>query len=135
MPEFVREAALGKAKRELQRVIGSDIRFQNVMKQAWAKATKSNFSRADVELIQRSYEQKAAGLLPNIITKVRSEALKGLGRKERSDENIEVREPNKRGPVAPGRSASPNGGNSSARSNMKSPPKGQSVRAFLMADD
>jgi hypothetical protein len=95
----------------------------------------SNFSRADVELIQRSYEQKAAGLLPNIITKVRSEALKGLGRKERSDENIEVREPNKRGPVAPGRSASPNGGNSSARSNMKSPPKGQSVRAFLMADD
>jgi hypothetical protein len=77
MPEFVREAALGKAKRELQRVIGSDTRFQNVMKQAWAKATKSNFSRADVELIQRSYEQKAAGLLPNIITKVRSEALKG----------------------------------------------------------
>lgn len=135
MPEFVREAALGKAKRELQRVIGSDTRFQNVMKQAWGKATKSNFSKADVELIQRSYEQKAAGLLPNIIAKVRSEALKGLGRKERSDEVIEVREPNKRGPVAPGRSASPNSGNSSARSNMKSPPKGQTVRGFLMADD
>ena len=135
MPEFVRDAALSKAKRELQRVIGSDTRFQNVMKQAWSKALKSNYSKADVELIQRSYEQKAAGLLPNIIAKVRSEALKGLGRKERSDENIEVREPNKRGPVAPGRSASPNSGNSSARSNMKAPPKGQSVRAFLMADD
>lgn len=135
LTDFTRKAASAEVKRELQRVIGADTRFQNVMKQAWAKAVKSNFAKGDIDLIQRSYEQKAAGILPNIIKKVRSEALKGLGKRERTDEEVEIREPKKRGPVAPGRSAAPNSGNPSARSNMKAPPKGMSVKSFLMSDE
>lgn len=138
MTEFVRDAAITKAKRELQNVITRDTRFQNIMKQAWARAAKSNYSRADMDYIRQAYESKAANLLPSIINKVRSEALRGAGKRSsnssESDEQIEIREPQKRGPVASGRSATPNSGSRDARERAKAIPKGMSTRDFLMAD-
>lgn len=138
MSEFVRDAAIAKAKRELQNVITRDTRFQNIMKQAWNRAAKSNYSRGDMDYIRQAYEAKAANLLPSIINKVRTDALKGSGKRSssssESDEHIEIREPQKRGPVASGRSATPNSGNRDARERAKAIPKGMSTRDFLMAD-
>lgn len=134
MSEFVREAAVNKAKRQVQQILSQDTRFQAVMRQAWQKAHRSGYAKADRDFIQSKYESKAAQLLPTIINKVRAEALKSVGKRANS-ENIEIREPQKRGPVAPGRSATPsNGGNNNTRNGQKSPPKGQSVRDFLMSD-
>lgn len=137
MTEFVRDAAISRAKRELQTVITRDTRFQTLMKQAWTRAAKSNYSRGDMDYIRQSYETKAANLLPSIINKVRSEALRGAGKRSNSsesDENIEIREPQRRGPVASGRSATPNSGSRDARERAKAIPKGMSTRDFLMQD-
>ncbi len=132
MTEFVREAAINQAKREVQSIIARDSRFQTLMKQAWQKAARSMYAKADIDYIRQKYENKAATLLPSVINKVRSKALKGLGR--RSDETTEIREPQRRGPVASGKSAAPlNSGLKNAR-DTKAPPKGMSVKDFLMSD-
>ncbi len=139
MSEFVRDAAINKAKREVQSLISKDTRFNTLMKQAWTRALRSNYSRGDVDYIRQQYENKAASLLPSIINKVRSQALKGLAKRtngsSESDEQVEIREPNKRGPVAPGRSAAPtNSGSKDARELARAIPKAKSTRDFLMED-
>ncbi len=138
MTEFVRDAALGKAKRLVQQNIAADSRFKKVMEQAWTRAVKNGYRKEDVELINKSYENKAAALLPSIITKVRSEAMKGSTRRLKSstDDEVITREPQKRGPVAPGRSTTPsNSGRTDARGSAKAAQaKGLSVKQFLMQD-
>ncbi len=142
MTPFVRKAAVADAKREVQALISKDTRFQSVMKAAWSRAAKSNYSKADAEYILKMYENKAANLLPTVIAKVRSEALKGSGKRSlnssESEDEIEVRAPTKRGPVAPGRSASPsNSGSGNARERAKQVFGGKnapSTKDFLMQD-
>ncbi len=137
MPPYLRNAAIRDAKLKIQDLIAKDSRFNAVMRKAWGKAVQSNYSKADVDYIRNAYRNKAQLLLPSVIKTVRSEALRGLARRSsEKDDNIEVREPIKKGPVASGKSAAPgNSGSKNAKDRARAIPTGVSTKDFLMADD
>jgi len=130
MTEFTKNAAITEAKRQIQTAIKSDVRFQKLMNQAWVKAARSNYSKDSTEFLKKNYSNKTQLLLPAIIKNVRNQALRGYKRSANSDVKVNVREPQKRGPVAAGNSAPQSRGKQSA---SKTPPPG-GVKNFLMSD-
>lgn len=136
MTSFVKNAAVKQATVKVQELIGKDPRFQTLMKKAWQKAAKSNYSTADSGYLRQQYINKAKSLLPSVIKSVRNDALRGSARNSHVDDNeIVVREPVKKGPVASGKSAAPsNSGSKNSRDKARAIPQGMSTRQFLESD-
>jgi hypothetical protein len=87
MTDYVKKAACTDALNNLQRLINSDTRFQNLKDRLWQKAAEENFSKTSVDRIRSAIASKAKTLLPTVIKKARIEALKGLGRRVKDDTN------------------------------------------------
>jgi len=107
----------------LDKALNADTRYKAALDAQWENAFRENFSKASMDKISSMVKSKARALLPDLISKIRKEALNGSGR---SSGNVEQ----KRGPVKPGRTASPN---SSGNSKLQIP-KGMSTKQFLLSD-
>jgi hypothetical protein len=89
-----------------------------------------------MDRIKSAYLSKAKTLLPSIIRKSRNEALRGLGKRVRDDDDDNYGK-DKRGPLPVGKarsqSTSPQSGKA-AKDQARSIPKGMSTLDYLMRD-
>lgn len=134
MSEYVREKAVEDAKRDLEQQLRSDSRFQKILVQYWQKAKAAGYSESSVADVRKAYLSRAKALLPGVIQNARSRALKGSNRNAASNSGErKVR----KGPIAPGKSATSNnrGNNGSSGSGKEGKlPPGTNLRKFLEDD-
>jgi hypothetical protein len=132
MTDYVKRNASRDALDALETSISKDARFKAIIDKLWEKAFENDFSQDTVNKIRTAYLSKAKTLLPSVIKKARSEALRGMGRKTK-DENDESVTPTNRSPVSVGRprSQSINSGKITKAADI---PKGMRTIDFLMQD-
>ena len=141
MTEYVKKNAMRDAQEKLETILRKDTRFRSVMTKLWQKAQANNFNDESRKAIRSAYLGRAKALLPGVINEARRVALKGMGKKvksENSEESDEVirRQTSRKGPIAPGGSTtSVNRGNNGSDSRSKDKiPDGMSIRDFLLKD-
>ena len=129
MSDYVRKNASRDALDTLEDIINKDSRFKNLVDKLWEKAFQEDFSKPSIDRIRSAYVSKAKTLLPSVIKKARNEALRGMGKRVREDEETT----SKKGPIAAGRprSQTPTTGRTT---NAKEIPKGMSTLEFLNSD-
>lgn len=136
MTDYVRKNAIREAYDTLESSIAADSRFRVVLDKLWEKAFSDDFSTESMDRIKSAYLSKAKTLLPAIIKKSRNEALRGLGKRVRDDDEDTNRK-DKRGPLPVGKtrsvSTSPQSGKTT-KDAARSIPKGMSTLDFLNQD-
>lgn len=127
MTDYVKRTAIRDALDDVDKAIKADTRFQATLDKLWERASKAKFNRESLNEIKRAHLNKAKSLLPQIISKHRSEALKGLGKRDNSDRE----EAEKKGPVKMGRSG---GASNTIKEDKTEIPKNKSTLDVLMED-
>jgi len=125
MTSYLKSKATKDALEFVESTLVGDTRFRAIMDRLWEKAFDSNFSPSSLSAIRSAYLSTAKTVLPQAISRARNDALKGLGRTQKVDEE----EKDKRGPITPGRAASPSG--SGKKGEIQ---KGERTIDFLMRD-
>lgn len=131
MTQYIKDTAIEKATTRLMQAIDSDTRFRVIKDKLWDHVFTNNFSQESLDKLRSTYLSKAKTLLPGVIRQARNEALKGMGKRVREDN-----EDNKVKNIS-GRSASPNRderGGQSTREKAQAIPKGMKTLDFLMKD-
>lgn len=133
MSEYVKRNAVREAGEKVRELIKNDTRFRQILNQYWVRAAKSNYSKESVEAIRAAYLSRAKTLLPTVLKTVRNEALKGVSRKAKDNEEVET--PRKKG-LTTGKSASPsNMSGKTAKERAKALPPGMTSAQYLLSDD
>ena len=133
MNDYVRKTAIREAYETLSESLSKDTRFKSVVDKAWRKAAENNFSKDSVEAIRRIINARAQTVLPTVIKKARTEALRGMGKRVKADtttneDSGRSASSNNRGPLKKA------AGNSGSNNKQTEIPKGMSNRDFLMQD-
>ena len=131
MSDYVKRNAVRDAMEQVEKLIDSDTRFKTIVNKLWENAYKANFSKTSVDSIRSAYMSKAKTLLDAVVKKSRNEALRGIGKRVRDDDDTKARKPGQR-------SKSDNDErprSSKSSGNSKEIPKGMSSLEFLMQDD
>lgn len=128
MSDYVKQHATKEAFNNLEALIDKDMRFRSLIDKLWEKAFQTDFDKESTDRIKAAYLSKAKTLLPSVIKRARSEAMRG--RKAEGDDILELKA-NKKGPITPGRSTSPSSGKYKKAADI---PKGMSTLDVLMKD-
>jgi hypothetical protein len=128
MTDYVKNHATKEAFDTLETLISKDARFRGLLDKLWEKAFQQKFDKESTDRIKSAYLSKAKTLLPSVIKKARNDALKGLGRRSSEEEKSE---PEKRGPITPGRSTAPSSGKYKSGKEI---PKNVTTLDYLMKD-
>jgi hypothetical protein len=131
MTDYVRKNASREAFETLEGLIAKDTRFRGLLDRLWEKAFEKQFDKESVDRIKSAYLSKAKTLLPSVIKKARNDALKGLGKRVKDDEESSEEQTPKKGPITPGRSAAPSSGKIKKAGDI---PRGMSTLDVLMQD-
>jgi hypothetical protein len=133
MTDYVKKHATQEAFQDLETLISKDARFRSLLDRLWEKAHESGYDRTSTEKIKSAYLSKAKTLLPSVIKKARTEALRGRSKVEADEEEEETLESTpKKSPVSLGKSTSPR-----SSGKFKKPsdiPKGMSTLDVLNSD-
>lgn len=134
MTPYVRRNAERDAMEKLTDLVNKDSRFKVLVDKLWEKAYKDGFTPEAKERIKSAYLSRAKTLLPSVIKMARNEALRGVGKRVKEEDNDSeiVERDNKKGPVTQGRprSQTPTGKIKEA----KDIPRGMKTIDFLNAD-
>ena len=87
MTSYVKKVAVNEVMETVQKAIDSDPQFRKHLDRLWEKAADEKFSRNATDKIRSAYLSKAKTLLPAAIKKSRNEALRGLGKRVREENN------------------------------------------------
>jgi len=128
MTNYVKRVAVNEVMENVQKAIDSDPSFRKHLDRLWEKAADDKFSRASLDKIRSAYLSKAKTLLPAQIKKSRNEALKGLGKRVREDNDDSNRDNNSNRRESASAPATLRG------SNRENPSKGKSTLQFLNED-
>lgn len=134
MTDYVRRNAERDALEQLEGLISKDSRFKTLVDRLWEKAYTDGFTQEAKDRIKSAYLSKAKTLLPSVIKKARNEALRGIGKRVKDDDNDSevVERDNKKGPVNQGK---PRSQISAGKiKDAKDIPKGMKTIDFLNAD-
>jgi hypothetical protein len=127
MTEYVKGHAVNEAVSQLNRLISNDARFRALLDKMWEKAFQSDFDEESTNRIRRAITSKAKTLLPSVIKRARNDALRGIGKRVREEEDT----PSKRGPIPAGRPQSQSSGKIKKAGDI---PKGMTTLEFLNSD-
>lgn len=133
MTEYVKSKATRDVLDSLEEAIKSDTRFRVVFDKLWERAFETNFNSESMDRIQKAYLSKARTLLPQLIQKSRREALRGLGRRNDTDDTKD-----RKGHLPVGKTRSSTtltGGNAKGDKTKITVPKGMSTLDYLNSDD
>lgn len=131
MTDYVRRTASREALETLTGLVERDSRFKSLMDRLWEKAFESNFDRESTDRIRKAYVSKAKTLLPSVIKKARNEALRGLGKRVKDEDETE--EPSSEGTSR--RTERPAAPKSAGKiKSAKDIPAGMSTLEFLNSD-
>jgi len=125
MSSYVKNNAIRDANEQLNTLITGDKRFGIIIDRLWKNAFEHDFNKESVDRIRSAYLSKAKTLLPSVIKKARIEALKGMGKRVKENENDD----SDKNPIKKEKSRS---NNSDKSDKMAS--KGKSTLEFLMDD-
>lgn len=89
MSEFIKRNAIRDAQEKIVELISKDTRFVKIIDKLWEKSAAANFSDASKAEIRKAFLSKAKSLLTPVLKSVRNEALKGMGRKVKEEEQEE----------------------------------------------
>jgi hypothetical protein len=128
MSDYVKQHAKAEAFNNLEDLISKDVRFRSLLDKLWQQAFQKDFDKESTDRIKSAYLSKAKTLLPSVIKKARSEAMRG--RKADNDDILGTKT-DKKGPITPGRSTAPSSGKFKKASDI---PKGMSTLDVLMKD-
>jgi len=131
MTPYARRAATKEAVSMIGELMTKDKPFQKAISRLWEQAQKKNYPREELLKVKTAYLNKSNALIPHVIKKVRSEALKGVGRK--------AGDVDREGPVTRRASSNTKAGNTGGRTAGKITkaseiPKGMSDLDFLNSD-
>lgn len=134
MSPYVRRNAERDALEKLETLISKDSRFRTLVDRLWDKAYKEGFTTESKERIKSAYLSRAKTLLPSVIKTARNEALRGIGKRVKEEDNDSevVEKDNKKGPIPAGRPRSPIA--TGKIKDAKDIPKGMKTIDFLNAD-
>ncbi len=131
MTAYIKKTASKECVDDLNRLLDGDRRLRTIIDRLWEQSAKENFSKTSLDKIKSAYLSVAKTLLPTVIKKARNEALKGLGKRIREDEDNSPQ----KGPVSVGRSTSSSGlSGKTDREKARAIPAGITSRDFLMQD-
>lgn len=139
MSDYIKKNASREALETVTAMIDRDNRFKQLLDRLWERAIKNDFNKEDTDRIKSAYLSKAKTLLPTVIKKARTEALKGMGKRVR-EEKVEEEEPEETNPPKKdkekeGRTTpSSNRGQKSDRDRAKEIPAHVTTRDYLMQD-
>lgn len=129
MTGYVKGVATDKVLSRLEDIISKDTRFKSLYDRLWEKAFESDFSKESMDKIKSAYLSKAKTLLPELIKRERSEALKGNNRSTDGKD--------RKGPLPVGKTRSSTtlaSGKPNSESGSKSIPKGMTTLEYLNSD-
>jgi hypothetical protein len=90
MTDWARNVASDQALTTLENLMNRDTRFKSLIDRLWEKAIETDFSKDSMDRLKRAFTSKAQTLLPSVLKKVRTDALKGSGKKSaKAKEDIE----------------------------------------------
>lgn len=137
MTDYIREVASNRALESIKDQLSKDTRFKAVLDKLWSNAHKNNYSRESQDRIREACLSRAQTLLPSILKKVRTDALRGMGKRVKNDETNNEDEP-----IAPaprdrkiGRSTSSSNSGQNNGGRKLTIPANMSNKDFIMADD
>jgi hypothetical protein len=132
MTEYVRNNASRDALDLLNELVSKDARFRALTDKLWEKAINENFSKESVDRIKSAYLSKSKTLLPSVIKKARNDALRGMGKRARDEDETSTESTSRKGPISAGRPRSPS--STGKIRDAKDIPKGMSTLDFLNSD-
>lgn len=109
LSDFEKRALIREAREEVDRRLGSDKAFQNIMAGLWKRAAESGYSDDSKSRIRRAWLDRARAIAPSVRNRLREEALgaKDPNREKRKGEDQKKRTfPGKGGPSSSGKSRS-----------------------------
>ncbi len=127
MTSYVKDKAIDDVMTEVRSSIGSDMRFRAMLDKMWEASARDNFSEVSKLKIRNALISKAKAILPGVIQKVKSTALKGNATRTR-----EASESKDEKPISSGKPS-----NSSSKSGLTKDgkiPRGMSTLDFLSQD-
>jgi len=133
MTEYVKGKAIQDVLESLESAFESDTRFRSIFDRLWENAFDKNFSSESMDRIKKAYLSKAKTLLPYLIRKSRTDALKGNRPLRDTGETKD-----KRGPLPVGKnrpSAALTSGKATGNTTKQTIPKGMTTLEFLNSDD
>jgi hypothetical protein len=134
MTPYVKNKAIDDIISELDKEINGDRRFKQYLDSEWETAGKNRFAESHLNNIRNAIIRKAKPILPNIVRRVKAEALKGHAAREDREENNSGRLL-PRGRVANERKSSNDNSNGNRDTKKSAIPRGMSSRDYLMSDD
>lgn len=132
MTPYIRSKAISDVQDELEDTMKKDNRFMGILQKLHERAIEDDFSKESTDRIKSAMFSKAKLLLPDIIKKIRRQALTGQGKKVQSSE-----ERDRKGPLPVGqhrRSTTPTNSAKTNSEKAKSIPRGMSTLEFLNQD-
>lgn len=132
MTPYVRRNAERDAMEQLTSLVSRDSRFKVLVDKLWEKAYKDGFTTESKDRIKSAYLSKARTLLPSVIKKARNEALRGIGKRVKEDDDSDIPQKDKKGPIPAGRPRSPI--SAGKIKDAKDIPRGMKTIDFLNSD-
>ena len=126
MSAYVKKNAVREAQESVDSLMNKDKEFQKYIERMWESAKKANYSEDSTGKIRSAYISKAKTLLPQVIRKIRNEALKESGRES------EGRTKKDKGIKLTGKRSTPS--NDKGGKDDKKDGKGMSTYDFLNSD-
>jgi hypothetical protein len=121
MSDYVKRTAIRDALEEALEILSNDRSLKGHLNSLWKKVFDSNFNSTSKNAVKSAFLSKAQTVLPLVIKKARTEALRGLEKRVRKEEEQE--EPVRRKDSAP-----------SKRGEKNKVPAGMSTLEFLSSD-
>jgi len=128
---FAKKAAIREAVDKTNELLASDRELKKLNERLWKTAKDSKYSPETVGKIRRATQERAKAILPQVIKKVRADALRGVERRSSSDTT------DRKGklPNGAGNKSASRNDNSGSKGNEKSKiPSGMSTYDFLSSD-
>jgi hypothetical protein len=132
MTDYVRRHASSEAMRTLEDLMSKDRGFRVILDKLWERSFEQKFSKESTDRIKSAYLAKAKTLLPTVIKKARNEALRGLGKQVREEEETSEQTETQTRNAGPKK---PAGSSSGKIKSAKDVPRGMSTFDALNAMD
>jgi hypothetical protein len=124
MSDYVKRTAVREALEEALEILSNDRSLKGHLNSLWKKVFDSNFNSSSRNAIKSAFLSKAQTVLPLVIKKARTEALRGLEKRvQREEQSEEEREPVRRRESTP-----------SKRGEKNKVPAGMTTLDFLSQD-
>jgi hypothetical protein len=126
LSDYEKKNAIRDTLESVQGEIDKDLAFTRILDNLWKKAFERDFDKRSIDNIRTAYLSKAKTVLPDVIKKVRAEALRDKKRASTTGD--------KRGPLPPNRNSTSSTNRGRTSEEKPSIPRGMTTLDYLNED-